>query len=120
MREEVSFHMFLKKDDPKLPRKKKVSSHQEEEEAPVELVSKVEEQYYHFFYQVIEIVVNCTRNRFQQKNLIETLQTIETLPLEVLREEDFVYKCQQTFSFFSSGLCKIKIKDPTKTFDPYC
>ena len=48
MKEEVSFRRFLKKDDPKLPRKRKVSSHYEEEEAPIEFVSQVEE-YLHFF-----------------------------------------------------------------------
>ena len=43
MKEEVSFRRFLKKDDPKLPRKRKVSSHYEEEEAPIEFASQVEE-----------------------------------------------------------------------------
>ena len=53
------------------------SSHYEEEEAPVEFLSKVEEYYLHFFNQAIEIVVNCIRNRFQQKDHIETLQKME-------------------------------------------
>ena len=45
----------------------------EEEEAPVEFVSKAEECCLHFFYQAIEIVVDCILNRFQQKDHIETL-----------------------------------------------
>ena len=38
---------------------------------------------------MIEIVVNCIRNIFQQKDLIETLQTMEILFLKALREEGF-------------------------------
>ena len=41
-----------------------------EEEALVEFVYKVEEYYHHFFNQAIDIVVNCIRNRSQQKDLI--------------------------------------------------
>ena len=43
---------------------------------------------------------NCIRNGFQQRDLIETLQTMEILLLIVLREEDFGHKRQQMFSFF--------------------
>ena len=42
-----------------------------------------------YFYQVIETVVNCTHNRFQKKDHIETLQKMEILLLKALREEDF-------------------------------
>ena len=35
------------------------------------------------------MVVNCVRDRFQQKDYIETLQTMEILLLKVFREEDF-------------------------------
>ena len=62
-KEEVSFHMFFKKDDPKLLRKKKCLSYYVEEEAPIEFVSKVE-KYYLLFYETIEIVVNVLLNRF--------------------------------------------------------
>ena len=93
---------------PNYLKKRKVSSHYEEEEAPIEFVSKVEEYYHHFFYQAIEIVVNCIRNRFQQKNLIETLQTMEIMLLKALREEDFGHQLQQMSSFFSSDLHKFK------------
>ena len=65
MREEFSFHMFLKKITPNWLEKRKVSSHYEEEEAPEEFVSKVEEYYLIFNYQAIEIVNNCIRNGFQ-------------------------------------------------------
>ena len=70
-------------------------SHYEEEEAPVEFLSIVEEYYLHFFYQVIEIVVNCIRNRFQQKDHIEALQKMEILHLKALRGEDFDHELQQ-------------------------
>ena len=83
------FSYVFKKDDPKLPRKRKVSSCYEEEEAPVEFVSKAEEYYLHFFCEAIEIVFNCIRNRFQQKDHIETLQKMEILLLKGLRDEDF-------------------------------
>ena len=59
MREEASFHMFLEKDDPKLPRKIKVLSNYEEGEAPVEFSSKTEEYYRQLFYQTIDMVVVC-------------------------------------------------------------
>ena len=45
---------------------------------PVEFVSKVRQ---HFFYQAIEIVANCIRNRLQQKDITETLQIMEILLL---------------------------------------
>ena len=70
-------------------------SYYEEEEAPVEFVSKVEEYYLHFFYQAIEIVVNCIRNRFQQKDHIESLQKMEILLLKALSDEDFDHELQQ-------------------------
>ena len=69
--------MFFKKDDPKLIKNRKVSSHYEEGA----FVSKVQEYYRHFFYQAIDMVVNCIRNRFQQKEYIEALQTMEILLL---------------------------------------
>ena len=47
-----------------------------------------------FFYQAIEIVVDCIRNRFQQKYLIKTLQTMEIHLLEALREGGFGHKLQ--------------------------
>ena len=91
-------------------------SYYEEEEAPVEFVSKVEEYYLHFFYQAIEIVVNCIRNRFQQKDHIETLQKMEILLLKALRDEDFDHKLQQMSSFFSNDLHKFKLETQIKIF----
>ena len=63
-------------------------SHYEEGEPPVEFVSKVEEYYHQFFYKVINMVVNCTCDKFQQIHYIETLQTMKILPLKTLHEED--------------------------------
>ena len=93
-------------------------SYYEEEEAPVEFVSKVEEYYLHFFYQAIEIVVNCILNRFQQKDHIETLQKMEILLLKALRDEDFDHKLQQISSFFSSELHEFKLETQMKTLNP--
>ena len=61
MRAEASFHMCFEKDEPKLLRKRKVLDHYEEGETSVELISKVEEHYRQFFYQAIDMVVNCSR-----------------------------------------------------------
>ena len=68
-----------------------------------------------YFYQAIETVVNCIRNTFQQKNHIETLETIEMLLLEALREEDFGHELQQMSSFISSDLHKFKLEAQLKT-----
>ena len=68
-------------------------SYYEEEEASVEFASKVEE-YYLIFYQAIEIVANCIRKSFQQKDHIETLQKMAILLLKALRDEDFDHKLQ--------------------------
>ena len=88
--EEVSFHMFLKKMTTNYLEKKKFQvSHYEQEEAPTEIVSTS------FFYQAIEIVVNCIRIRFPQKDHIESLQKMEMLLLKALRDEDFDHKLQQ-------------------------
>ena len=67
------------------------------------------------FYQVIEIVVNCISNRFQQKDDIETLKAIEMLLLKALREEDFDHELQQMSSFVSSDLHKLKLEAQLKT-----
>ena len=67
------------------------------------------------FYQAIEIVVNCIRNRFQQKDLIETLQTIEILLLKALREEDFGHELLHMSSIFCSDLHKFKLETQLKT-----
>ena len=60
------------------------------------------------FYQETEIVVNCIRNRFQQKDLIEALQTIEILLLKALREENFGHE-------LSNDLHKFKLETQLKT-----
>ena len=54
------------------------------------------------------MVVNCIRNRFQQKDYIESLQKMEILLLKALCEEDFGHELQEMFSFFSSDLNKYK------------
>ena len=75
MREEASFHMFFEKvrasaqklevNDPKLPRKRKGPSRYEDGEAPAEFVPTVEEHYRQIFYQTIDMVTNCIRDRYQ-------------------------------------------------------
>ena len=62
-----------------------------------------------FFYQAIEIVVPCIRNRYQKKDHIETLQKLKVLLLKALRDEDFNYKLQQMSLFFSSELHEFKL-----------
>ena len=64
------------------------------------------------FYQAIEIVVNC--KRFQQKDLIGNLQTMELLLLKALREEDFGHELQQMSPLFSSDLHKFKLETQLK------
>ena len=61
------------------------------------------------------MVVNCIHNRFQQKDYIETLQTMKLLLLKLLREEDFGHELQQVPSFFSSDLDKFKLEAQLKT-----
>ena len=95
-------------------------SYYEEEETPVEFVSKVEEFYLHFFYQAIEIVFKCIRNKLQQKDHIETLQEMEILLLKELCNEGFDHELEKMSSFFSSDLHKSKLDTRLKTFDPYC
>ena len=99
MREEASFRMFFEKvraskrkleiNDPKLSKKRKSLSHYEEGEAPVEFASTVEEHYRQIFYQAVDMIVSCIRDRIQQKDYIEALQAMEILLLKVFREEDF-------------------------------
>ena len=50
-----------------------------------------------FYIKQFDIVINCIRDRFQQKDYIETLQTMEMLLLKVFREEDFGHELQQIF-----------------------
>ena len=56
------------------------------------------------------MVVNCIRNRLQQKDNNKTLQTMEMLLLKALHEEDFGHELQQMTSFFSSDLDKFKLE----------
>ena len=56
------------------------------------------------------MVVNCIRNRLQQKDSNETLQKMEMLLLKALHEEDFGHELQQMTSFFSSDLYKFKLE----------
>ena len=114
MRESYFLYVF-EKEDPKLPRNRNVSNHYEKEEAHAEFVSQVEEYNHYFFYQAIEIVVNCIRNRFQQKDLIEALQTSEILLLKALREGDLGHDLQQMSSLFCRDLHKFKLETQLKT-----
>ena len=56
------------------------------------------------------MVVNCIHNRFQQKDHSETLQIMEILLLEALREEDFGHELQQMSSFYNSDLDKFELE----------
>ena len=67
-----------------------------------------EKDYCQIFYQSIDMVTNCIRDRFQQKDYIETFQTMENLLLKALREEDFGLELQQISSLFGSNLDKFK------------
>ena len=98
--------------------KEKIQVIYEEGKAPVEFVSKVEEYYCQFFYQAIDMVVNCICNRFQQKNYIKTLQPIEMLLLKAFREENFGHELQQISSFSSSDLHEYKLV--TQLIALYC
>ena len=67
------------------------------------------------FYEAIEIVVNCIRNRFQQKDLFETLEAMKILFLKVLHEEDFGHELSANVFVFSSDLHKFKLETQLKT-----
>ena len=122
MREEAGFHMFFEKvrasaqklevNDPKLPRKRKNPSRYEDGEAPAEFLSTVEEHYRQIFF---DMVTNCIRDRFQQKDYTEVFLTMENLPLKALREEDFGLELQQISSFFGSDLDKFKLETQLTT-----
>ena len=125
MREEASFDMFFKKvrssaqklevNDLKLRKKRKVRSRYEDGEAPAEFESTVEEHYRQIFYQTIDMVTNFIRDRFQQKDYIETFKTMENLLLKALHEEDFGLELQQISSFFGSDLDKFKLETQLTT-----
>ena len=68
-----------------------------------------------FFYQAIEIVVDCILNRFKQKDHIDTLQKMAILLLKTLVDEDFDHELRQIFQFFSSELHKFKLETQLKT-----
>ena len=104
MREEVGFYMFLKKMTLNCGRR-----------GSCRFFILTWRILTPFVYQEIEIVANCIRNRFQQKDLIEALQAIEILLLKALREEDFGHELQKMSSFFSSDLHKLKLKTQLKT-----
>ena len=87
----------------------------EDGEAPAEFVSTVEEHYRETFYQTINMVTNCIRDRFQQKDYVEAFQTMENLLLKALREEDFGLELQQISSFFGSDLDKFKLETQLTT-----
>ena len=117
MREKAGFHIFFEKsgasarkielDDPKLPRKRNVSSHYEEGESLVEFGSTAAEHYRQIFYQAIDMVAHCIRDRFQQKVLIETIQIMKIMLLKALYKEDFGYKLQQTSLFLAVTLINL-------------
>ena len=64
----------------------------EDGEAPAEFASTIEEHHRQNFYQAIDIVVNCIRDKFHRKDYMENLL------LKMLREEDFGLGLQQISS----------------------
>ena len=96
--------------DPKLTTKGKFSRNHVERDAPVERVPTVREHYRQIFYLAIDTVVSCIRDRFQQEDCIETLQTMEILIL--------VISFSKYPSFFAVNWI-IQIGDPTEMFDTY-
>lgn len=73
----------LEVNDPKLPRKRKIPSRYGDGEALAEFVSTVEKHFRQFFYQTIDMIANCIRDRFLPKCSIETFQTKENLKRSV-------------------------------------
>ena len=59
------------------------------------------------------MVVTCICNKFQQKDYIETLQTMEILLLKAFCK--FGHELQQMSSFFSSDLDKFKLETRQKS-----
>ena len=88
----------LEFNDSKLPKKTRLPSSNEEGEAPAEFVSTVQEYYRQIFHQAIDVIVNCICDRFQQKDYIETHQTMENLLLKALCEKYFGHELQQMSS----------------------
>ena len=68
-----------------------------------------------FYIKQFDMVVNSIGDRFQQKDYIGTLQTMEMPLLKVFCEEDFGHELQQMSSFLSSGLDKFKLEAQLKT-----
>ena len=56
------------------------------------------------------MVVKCICNRFQQKDYIETFQTMEILRLKTLLEEHYGHELQQMSLIFNSDLDKFKLE----------
>ena len=114
MREEASSHRFLKKITLNYLEKEKFQDIMRKKKLLQNLYLNLRNTTTNFFYQAIDMVVNCIRNRFQQKGYIETLQTMEILLLKALRKEDFGHELQQMSSFFSSDLDKFKLETQLK------
>ena len=83
MKEEVSFHRFWKRLTPNYLEKEKFLVIVRKQKHLQNLYLKLKNTF--IFYQAIEIVVNCIRNRFHQKDHIEALQKMEILLLTLKR-----------------------------------
>ena len=108
---EVSFHMFFKKMTPSYLEKEKFWVLVRKKKLLQNLHLKLKNTT-NIFYQAIERAVNC--KRFQQKDLIGNLQTMELLLLKALREEDFGHELQQMSPLFSSDLHEFKLETQLK------
>ena len=119
MGEEVSFHTFSKKRTPNYLEKEKFRVIMKKKKKKKKKKKLLQNLYLKLrntitiFYQEIEIVINC--NRFWRKDLIETLQTMETLLLKALREKDFGHELQEMFTLFRIDLHNFKLETQLET-----
>ena len=115
LREEVSFHMFLKKMTPNYLEKEKFRVIMRKKKLLQNLYLKLRNTTISFFIKQLIQLSTAFRNRFQQKAHIETLKKMEILLLKALRDKDFDLELQQMSSFFSSDLHNFKLESQLET-----
>ena len=115
LREEVSFHMFLKKMTPNYLEKEKFRVIMRKKKLLQNLYLKLRNTTTSFFIKQLIQLSTAFRNRFQQKAHIETLKKMEILLLKALRDKDFDLELQQMSSFFSSDLHNFKLESQLET-----
>ena len=115
LREEVSFHMFLKKMTPNYLEKEKFRVIMRKKKLLQNLYLKLRNTTTSFFIKQLIQLSTAFRNRFQQKAHIETLKKMEILLLKALRDKNFDLELQQMSSFFSSDLHNFKLESQLET-----